>query len=280
MVDSGIVSEFLENGACVVRNAVAPEWIERMRAAVDRVLASPGPAAMEYTPKGAGGRYYGDFFLWRRDPDFDAFMRSQPLVQLAAAFMRASRVRFFYDQLLVKEPGTAEHTPLHQDLPYWPLRGDQIVSLWVAFDPVTEDAGAVQYVKGSHRWGKFYAPATFGANSNFGDIYRKGGLEPMPDPQRLIADNEMLRWDLAPGDVVLHHALVLHYSPGNLSASQRRRGLALRYLGEDVTWDDRPGTFVKNPNLAKTLPPITLADGQALEHELFPLLWERGSTPI
>lgn len=277
MVDSDIVSEFLENGACVVRNVVAPERIERMRAAVDRVLANPGPAAMEYTPKGAGGRYYGDFFLWRRDPDFDAFMRSEPLVQLASAFMRASQVRFFYDQLLVKEPGTAEHTPLHQDLPYWPLRGDKIISLWAAFDPVTEDAGAVQYIKGSHRWGKFYAPATFGANSNFDDIYRKGGLEPMPDPQRLIAGNEMLRWDLAPGDVVLHHSLVLHYSPGNLSASQRRRGLALRYVGEDVTWDDRPGTFVKNPNLAKTLPPITLADGQALEHELFPLLWARGS---
>ena len=97
----------------------------------------------------------------------------------------------------------------------------------------------------------------------------------MPDPDRLIAENEMLLWDLAPGDVVLHHPLTLHYSPGNLTATGRRRGLALRYIGEDVTWDDRPGTFIKNPALAQTLPPINLTDGESLHGELFPLVWKR-----
>jgi len=184
-------------------------------------------------------------------------------------------MRFFYDQLLVKEPQTAEHTPLHQDLPYWPIRGQQIISIWVGFDPVTEQAGAVQYIKGSHKWGKFYAPATFGKNSHFVDIYRKAGLEEMPDPEKLISDGEMLHWDLEPGDVVVHHPLTLHYAPGNLTESGRRRGLALRYIGEDVTWDDRPGTFFKNPNLAKTLPEINLADGEAMHGELFPVVWPR-----
>jgi len=189
--------------------------------------------------------------------------------------MQAEEIRLFYDQLLVKEPRTEEHTPLHQDLPYWPLRGNQIISIWVGFDPVTEQAGAVQYLKGSHQWGKFYAPATFGANSNFADVYRKAGLEEMPDPEGLIRNSELLHWDLAPGDVVLHHPLTLHYSPGNLTSSARRRGLALRYVGEDVTFDDRPGTFIKNPNLAKTLPPVDLAEGDRLRGELFPLVWQR-----
>jgi len=243
--------------------------------ATDRILANPSPGSMEYTPDGKSGRYYGDFFVWRRDPDFNEFMRSGPLVQLAAEFMQAEEVRFFYDQLLVKEPQTAEHTPLHQDLPYWPLRGQQIISIWAGFDPVTEEAGAVQYIKGSHLWGKFYAPATFGKASNFAEIYRKAGLEEMPDPDKLISDGEMLHWDLAPGDVVLHHPLTLHFSPGNLTATRRRRGLALRYIGEDVTWDDRPGTFVTNPNLAKTLPEINLADGESIHGELFPVVWPR-----
>lgn len=245
-----------------------------MGEATDRILANPGPGSIEYTPEGKPGRYYGDFFVWRRDPDFNEFMRSSPLPRLAAEFMQAEEIRFFYDQLLVKEPQTAEHTPLHQDLPYWPLRGSQIISIWAGFDPVTEQAGAVQYIKGSHKWGKFYAPATFSSTSNFADIYRQAGLEEMPDPDRLIQENELLFWDLTPGDVVLHHPLILHYSPGNLTATKRRRGLALRYLGEDVTWDDRPGTFIKNPSLAKTLPPVKLVDGESIHGELFPLIWQ------
>ena len=273
MIDDDTLKEYRENGACVVRNVVSPEWIARMGEATDRILASPGPASMEYTENNKPGRYYGDFFLWRRDEDFNAFMRSKPLVQLAAEFLQPEQLRFFYDQLLVKEPQTQEHTPLHQDLPYWPLRGKQIISIWVGFDPVTEDAGAVQYIKGSHLWGKFYAPSTFGKASNYADVYKNAGLEEMPDPEQLIRDGEMLHWDLAPGDVVIHHPLTLHYAKGNSSSTGRRRGLALRYIGEDVTWDDRPGTFIKNPNLAKTLPDIILAEGDAVHGDLFPKVW-------
>ena len=279
LVDAGTIREYEENGVCVVRNVLSQEWITRMGEATDRILANPSPGSMEYTPDGKTGRYYGDFFIWRRDPDFNEFMRTSPLPRLAAEFMQVEELRFFYDQLLVKEPQTAEHTPLHQDLPYWPIRGSQIISIWAGFDPVTEEAGAVQYIKGSHKWGKFYAPATFGTQSNFADIYRKAGLEEMPDPDRLISENELLHWDLTPGDVVVHHPLTLHYSPGNLTATGRRRGLALRYIGEDVTYDDRPGTFIKNPNLAKTLPPVDLAEGERMHGELFPLIWQRVRCP-
>jgi len=274
ITDAQTIREYEENGVCVVRNVLDPEWIARMGEATDRILANPSAGSMEYTPDGKTGRYYGDFFIWRRDPDFNEFMRSSPLPRLAAEFMQADELRFFYDQLLVKEPRTAEHTPLHQDLPYWPIRGKQIISIWAGFDPVTEEAGAVQYIKGSHKWGKFYAPATFGTGSHFADIYREAGLEEMPDPERMIRENEMLFWDLAPGDVVVHHPLTLHFAPGNLTATGRRRGLALRYIGEDVTWDDRPGTFITNPNLAKTLPPTNLTDGEPLHGELFPLIWK------
>ena len=35
--------------------------------------------------------------------------------------MASGSVDFFYDQLFVKEPGTAHPTPWHQDQPYWPV---------------------------------------------------------------------------------------------------------------------------------------------------------------
>jgi hypothetical protein len=56
----------------------------------------------------------------------------------------------------------------------------------------------------------------------------------------------------------------------SLTATGYQRGRALRYIGEDVIWDDRPGTFITNPNLAKPLPPIDLTDGESLHGEFFP----------
>ena len=110
------IDNYREGGAAVLRGVLSLSWIERMGRAVDCILANPGSASIEYTPKRHKGRYYGDFFVWLRDPDFKALMMDSPLPELAAQLMGSASVSFFYDQLLVKEPGTEEPTPLHQDL--------------------------------------------------------------------------------------------------------------------------------------------------------------------
>jgi ectoine hydroxylase-related dioxygenase (phytanoyl-CoA dioxygenase family) len=56
-------------------------------------------------------------------------------------------VNIFYDQLLIKEPGTVKRTPWHHDMPSWPLAGWQVCTIWLALDPVTEESGAVEYVR-------------------------------------------------------------------------------------------------------------------------------------
>ncbi len=263
------------NGAHILRGVLPMAWIDEMRDAVERILDNPGSAAVEYTPKDKKGRYYGDFFIWRRDPAFRAFMMESPMPELAAQVMDAKCLNFFYDQLLVKEPNTTEPTPWHQDLSYWPVRGNQIISIWVPFDPADEESGVVVYVKGSHKWGKLYAPSTFGSKTGFADIYAKAGLEPLPDIEAERDSHEILKWEMAPGDVLIHHPLTLHYAAGNSSKIGRRRGLALRYLGDDVTFDDRPGTFLENKKVMETIPEINLKDGDAFSGELFPRVWPR-----
>jgi len=267
------VQDYQENGAAVVRGALPMDWIEIMRAAIEDILVNPGAASLEYTKDGKPGRYYGDFFIWRRHEAFKRFMANSPLPALAAQLMDASAVRFFYDQLLVKEPGTAEETPWHQDLPYWPLRGNDIMSVWVPFDNVGEAEGSLHYIKGSHKWGKFYAPGAFNKDSGFSEIYEKAGLEPLPPIDELLDGQEILCWDMEPGDVLLHHPLTLHHSSGNGSATTRRRALALRYLGDDVRYDTRAGTFMDNPKVKAILPEITLGDGDKITSELFPKVW-------
>ena len=116
------------------------------------------------------------FFLWMRNKSFKDFAFNSNLPQLAGKILDSNNINFFYDQLLVKEPNTKEPTPWHHDLPYWPLKGNDILSFWVGFDTVTKSTGAVQYIKGSHKWGKFYAPASFGKKSGYDDIYKEDGF--------------------------------------------------------------------------------------------------------
>ncbi len=269
------IEAYHRDGAAVLRGVVDPGWIGRMGAAVDRILANPGSASLEYTPKGEKGRYYGDFFLWLRDEDFRAFMADSAMPELAAQVMRSRNVNFFYDQLLVKEPNTAEPTPLHHDLPYWPVRGEQVMSVWVPFDAAGRESGVVHYVKGSHKWGRLFAPKAFSDSSGFSDLYSKMNMESIDEVEGELDQHEILHWEMEPGDVLIHHPLTLHFAPGNSSATKRRRGLALRYTGDDATWDTRPGTFMQNPKLAATLPEVHLDDGDKMGGELFPKVWPR-----
>jgi len=268
-----IKADYELNGVTVIRNIIDEKWINSMRSAIDSILNNPGLASIEYTPQNNNGRYYGDFFIWRRNSTFKSFAFDSNLPELAAKLVDSSKINFFYDQLLVKEPNTEEKTPWHHDLPYWPLSGKKIISFWVGFDEVSHDTGTVKYIKGSHKWNKFYAPASFGKNSGYNNLYKKMGLDEIPDIDSNIENYEILSWNLKPGDIIVHHPLTLHGSSGNASSQIRRRGLALRYIGDDVTWDDRPGTFITNNKIQKILPPLSFQKGDALTGDVFPLIW-------
>ena len=69
-------------------------------------------------------------FMWRWDPDFREFALDSPLPGVGATLLGADRVSLFYDQAFIKEPGTQSATDWHQDLPFWPALGNDIVSLW------------------------------------------------------------------------------------------------------------------------------------------------------
>lgn len=264
------------DGAVVLRGILQPEWIERMRGAIDRILAASDTGGLEYSEKGSGGRYYGDFFLWLRHPDFRAIALDSPLPALARDLMEAREVTFFYDQLLVKEPMTREETPWHQDLPYWPLRGNDILSFWVPFDHVAPEGGAMRYVKGSHRSGTLYAPRAFSKDSGFAEIYARMGLPEAPPVEALLDGAELLVCAVEPGDIVVHHPLTFHWSPGNLSPGHRRRALALRYIGDDAVYDSRPGTFTQSKRVETLLPePIRYRDGDRIGGANFPRVWPR-----
>ncbi|MGZ8335769.1 MAG: phytanoyl-CoA dioxygenase family protein [Allosphingosinicella sp.] len=272
-IDESSISAFERDGAVILRDVIAPHWIEAMREAVDAVLAAPTAMASELA-KGDGGRFYGDFFLWRHNEAFRSFIFDSPLAEIAARMMRSNTVNFFYEQLLVKEPGTSARTPWHQDLPYWCVDGWQIVSVWVPFDLATPHNGVVTYVRGSHLWGKHFRPRSFGSMPRKADAENEG-MEEAPDIDARPQDFEFVTGVLQPGDVFVHHAMTLHGAPGNASSGNRRRALATRWTGDDARFLDRPGNFLKGDKFAPLAPFAPRQDGARLDSELFPRVLPR-----
>jgi ectoine hydroxylase-related dioxygenase (phytanoyl-CoA dioxygenase family) len=266
------IDRFERDGAIILRDVIDASWIERMRDAIDRVLQQPSQFASEMAAQSTGGRFYGDFFLWRTNSEFRAFLFESPLAELAQRIMRSNTARFFYEQLLVKEPGTGSVTPWHQDLPYWPVAGWQIVSIWVPFDRATPENGVVTYVKGSHLWGKLFKPRSFGTRP---PNLVEDGLTEAPDIDARPQDFEFVTGVLNPGDVFVHHARTLHGAPGNASPSARRRALATRWCGDDVLFEERPNHFLGAAKFSSLRPLAPGKSGDSLDCELFPLITPR-----
>ena len=150
--------------------------------------------------------------------------------------MRSTKVNIFFDQWLIKEPGTQIETPWHHDLPYWPVIGNDICSLWLALDPVNVDNGSVEYIKGSHRWGQRLKPQSFSGTVSFSEK-----LSPMPDIESQRDKYDIVSFDLEPGDCTVHHGLLVHHAAGNSTATRRRRAYVSRWTGDDARFHPHDG---------------------------------------
>lgn len=255
------VRAYHEQGAIVLRGLFDAEWIDRMRAAVERILTHPSAMALEYTKPNQPGRFLGDMFMWAHDRDFRAFVFESPAPRIAKRLMGSAKVNLFYDQLFVKEPGTEERTPWHQDLPYWAVSGKQICSVWITLDAVTVESSGLEYIRGSHAWNRWFKPKSFTAD----DRYAAAKGEEIWDFDARRSEFDFLSWQMQAGDVLVHHPLTVHGAAGNRSSTRRRRAFATRWTGDDARYDPRPGTFtlLRDPGIAA---------GAAMDCELFPVV--------
>lgn len=260
------------DGAAIVRGVIPPDWVDYLRAGVARLMARPDPSSQNYAVAGRP-RFFAQAFPWLLDGAFRRWALHGPLTQLARQAMPAARsLTFFYDQVFAKEPGSATRTPWHQDIPYLPLAGDQLLRIWVALDPVTVDNGAVHYLKGSHRWGVVYHPIGFKQTPATTDAYRDSRFTVPPDFDAAYDRYDWLVGEAEPGDVLLHHPWTVHGSRERRT-TRVRRAVANLYAGDTVTWDPHPANMFRNTDLAGHVQAPDLVAGGPIECDLFPRVW-------
>ncbi len=265
-IDEATVAAFRRDGAVCVRRLFSAAEMALLAAGIERNLASPSPRALVASRPDDPGLFFEDFCNWQEIAEYRRFIEESPVAAAAARLMGASEVRFYHDHLLVKEPGTRQRTPWHQDQPYYNIEGDLNCSLWLPIDPVGRDS-TLEFIAGSHRQG-WMMPRSFMTSE--AKWFPEGSLKDLPDIEADRAAFPILGWALEPGDAVFFHMLALH-GAGGVPPGQRRRVISLRFLGEDIRHAPRPWkTSPAFPGLAESLPA-----GAPMDHPLFPVLWRR-----
>jgi ectoine hydroxylase-related dioxygenase (phytanoyl-CoA dioxygenase family) len=264
-VSAADVEAYQREGSVVLRGVFA-DWVEPLRAGVERNMREPGTYATENVkPEEGKGRFFDDYCNWQRIPEFSAFVAQSPAASIAGALMRSREVQMFHDHVLVKEPGTPKPTPWHQDMPYYCVDGMQTVSYWVPLDPVSE-ANTLRVVLGSHLWPKLVRPVSWAAGQSF--YADDAAFMDLPDIDAGVATGKfaILAPAMQPGDAIAFNYRSVHGAAGNVG-SNRRRAFSCRFLGDDVTFIQRPG---------RTSPPypgIDQQSGQRMREDWFPTVW-------
>lgn len=212
------------------------------------------------------GHFILDTGVASRLQNFRRFALEGQGPEIAARLLQSKKINFWDDQLFVKEPGTLERTAYHQDGPYFHFEGQQACTMWVPVDAVSADNG-LRYLAGSHKTGAFYTPNLIISRMAFPGA---PGV-PMPDIDGHEEDFELLTFDMAPGDVLVHHPMMVHGAPGNRQLDRPRRATGIRYCGDDVRY--------KHRDYAPTQPhhKHSLRDGDPLDSAQFPVVWPKSA---
>jgi ectoine hydroxylase-related dioxygenase (phytanoyl-CoA dioxygenase family) len=209
-LDDEAIAAFARDGVICLRSVLDPGEVAVAVAAIDAVLARPGPLAQVASAPGDPGAFTEDFCRWREIDEIERLARHSRVPALAAALMATPRVRFYHDHVLVKEGETRQRTPWHQDQPYYNVDG-RGVSAWIPVDPVPED-GCLELVAGTHR-GPWLMPRTFLKKE--ARWFPERSLAELPDIDADPAAFDIRRFGLRPGDAIFFDFLTVHGAPGS-----------------------------------------------------------------
>ena len=161
----------------------------------------------------------------------------------------------------IKEAKTTSYVGWHQDLQYWGLDNDELVSIWFALSPATIESGCMNVLPGSHK-------KQLGHRETY---HRDNMLTRGQEIEVDVGDQNVVPMPLEPGQVSLHNVKCAHGSGPN-SSNDRRIGLSLHYMPTHTKqmfseWDsaalvrgeDRYNHFVHAPIPKKDFDPEVIA---------------------
>ena len=148
----------------------------------------------------------------------------------------------------------------HQDVSYFPLKPNNQLAVWIPFEIVTAERGAMNYALGSHKLG-----IRGSTNLHTREKFDNEDRELIPDDPRSIG-LDVVCMEMTPNDMLVHDGFTWHYTGPNIIEGHARRGLSVRFITDEAVFDPRPGqgaAFTRQ---------VDLEPGQVFKGVPFPLV--------
>lgn len=251
------IKTYQRDGVVCLRNVLDQDWIESLLPNAKEVKLHPEKFGM--LPNITNPRY-----MARTMQEYREFALNSPIGEAAGKVLQSKTIRFFFDELFSKEPGSTQSTIWHNDRAGWPVSGQMVPSIWVPLTPIKK-SNCLEILAGSHRHDRLYW--LFSPNAM--KMIRPEDRPTQPDVQSLRGDPDMnfLTWDMDPGDILILHPWVLHYNEGNPS-DDWRFAISTRVLGDDIRWAPRPDCL----NIAG-ISMDEMVEGEIPAGPLLPIIW-------
>lgn len=225
-----IRTHYKHAGYVVVRQMLPADQFRELTANVDRYIREvvPGLPAGEafYDADRSRPETLKQLQRMEQDAYFAGYMKHPLWKSLAESILgeeaHASGVEWFN-----KPAGTNHITPPHQDNYYFNFAPPQVLTMWMALDPVDEENGCLRYVPGSHQRGI----RPHGRTKTLGFSQ---GITDYDDEDRAIEVPIVLQ----PGDVTIHHGNTIHRADANQSTTRHRRSFAMVFKGVSCRRDE------------------------------------------
>ena len=204
----GLAAAYAADGCAVVRGVLDRDFVAELDRHIDWLIERhPG-----LRPERLG------HWLVARDPFWVRFISDRRLLDVAEALVGPD-IAFFAADYIAKPPADGRPVLWHQDGNYWPLEPMDVVTVWFAVSKVSRDNGCVRVIPGSHLLG----PLAHQSQEERANLLNSE-VEPTAFDQGAAVHIE-----LEPGDISVHHPLVIHGSEANTS-DRWRRGGSIQYM--------------------------------------------------
>ncbi len=255
------------DGVLFLPKALDAEWLMLLEMGIQRVLGDAGQAKFRFY-EGEDREFIETVRNFDVTPEIQRLLYDSPIADIMADLIDSQDIWLYSDEMFIKQSGHSGRTPWHQDLPYFPMAGEKMASMWISLDPLPK-SDCLELVPGSHRQVMYDGFDPQAVSQDPKKPYYGEDLPPLPDIEAERDKWQIVSWDIEPGDVIVFHPGVLH-GGGSTSGGRVRRAITVRLYGDDVVYDARPPSRPTAPILPGL--GMKLKPGDPLRHPYFPRL--------
>jgi ectoine hydroxylase-related dioxygenase (phytanoyl-CoA dioxygenase family) len=266
MNSNDFVEEIDANGVVLIKNCVDPKLMDQVKEEYNTLDSSLTRVEIEKDKP--------IIVFWRhvegaqkRLSNFEEFPSLLKLIKKSIVpnlrnyfHGRFTRLQLLETVIFNKPPNISNTLNWHQDVSYFPLKPNNQVAVWIPFEYVDKDRSAMVYALGSHKGGIMGS-----INLHTREAYDNETRPLIPkNPETFGYEVRCMEMDST--DMLVHNGYTWHYTGPNIVPGYNRKGLSVRFIIDEATFDPRPGqgaAFTKQ---------IDVRPGEIVKGGAFPLI--------